>query len=117
MRVTTRFLFCSFHAQCGENNVSQPQSCTPDCFTRISPTRAPQREHKLASYTLNAVAEHFLADRKEEVPYAHIAALFAGGADSVQRLARYCVKDAWLPLRLMRHLSSLVNQVRLFERM
>jgi DNA polymerase delta subunit 1 len=76
------------------------------------PSRAPQREHKLASYTLNAVAEHFLADRKEEVPYAHIAALFAGGADSVQRLARYCVKDAWLPLRLMRHTSMLVNQVR-----
>jgi DNA polymerase elongation subunit (family B) len=126
-----------------------------------------QLEHKLASYTLNHVSEHFLKDRKEDVPPKHIAQLFFGDATQVQRLAKvcshsdgnkilssimsslffacffhaftiikravfcfdfcswtlshflsfhfvqYCVKDTLLPLRLMRHLSTLINQIEM----
>ena len=40
--------------------------------------RVLQREHKLSSYTLNAVAEHFLKDRKEEVPYSAMLRMWRG---------------------------------------
>jgi DNA polymerase elongation subunit (family B) len=72
-----------------------------------------QREHSLSSYTLNSVSEHFLKDQKEDVPHSHIATLFRGNPDDVARLGKYCVKDSVLPLRLMRHLCTLVNQIEM----
>jgi DNA polymerase delta subunit 1 len=79
--------------------------------------RVIQREHKLSSYKLNAVALHFLKDRKEDVPYAAMAAMFAaeGAAGTEQRgqLAAYCQKDTLLPLRLAVELQSIVSLVEM----
>lgn len=68
-----------------------------------------QREHKLRSFTLNAVSAHFLNEQKEDVHHSIITELQNGTAESRRRLAVYCLKDAYLPLRLMDKLMTLVN--------
>ncbi|RMD45123.1 hypothetical protein DV735_g64, partial [Chaetothyriales sp. CBS 134920] len=68
-----------------------------------------QRDHQLRSYTLNSVCAHFLGEQKEDVHHTMITELFNGTPDSRRRLAVYCLKDAYLPQRLMDKLMSLVN--------
>ncbi|KAK7742178.1 DNA-directed DNA polymerase delta [Diatrype stigma] len=68
-----------------------------------------QRDHHLRSYTLNSVCSHFLGEQKEDVHYTMITELFNGTPESRRRLALYCLKDAYLPQRLMDKLSCLEN--------
>ncbi|KAK6834682.1 DNA polymerase family B [Apiospora arundinis] len=68
-----------------------------------------QREHQLRSYTLNSVCSHFLGEQKEDVHHTMITELFNGTPESRRRLALYCLKDAYLPQRLMDKLSCLAN--------
>ena len=68
-----------------------------------------QRDHQLRSYTLNSVSAQFLGEQKEDVHHTMITELFNGTADSRRRLAVYCLKDAYLPQRLMDKLMCLVN--------
>ncbi|ORY71699.1 DNA polymerase family B [Pseudomassariella vexata] len=68
-----------------------------------------QRDHQLRSYTLNSVCSHFLGEQKEDVHYTMITELFNGTPESRRRLALYCLKDAYLPQRLMDKLSCLAN--------
>ncbi|OQO14389.1 DNA polymerase delta catalytic subunit [Cryoendolithus antarcticus] len=68
-----------------------------------------QRDHQLRSYTLNSVSAHFLNEQKEDVHHTMITELFNGTAESRRRLAVYCLKDAYLPQRLMDKLMCLVN--------
>lgn len=68
-----------------------------------------QRDHQLRSYTLNAVCAHFLNEQKEDVHHTMITELFNGTPESRRRLAIYCLKDAYLPQRLMDKLMCLVN--------
>ncbi|XP_033928295.1 DNA polymerase delta catalytic subunit [Melopsittacus undulatus] len=71
------------------------------------------REHKLRSYTLNAVSFHFLQEQKEDVPHGIITDLQRGSAQSRRRLALYCLKDTILPLRLAQRLRVLLSHVEL----
>ncbi|KAF2014828.1 hypothetical protein BU24DRAFT_423744 [Aaosphaeria arxii CBS 175.79] len=68
-----------------------------------------QRDYQLRSYTLNAVCAHFLKEQKEDVHHSMITELYNGDANSRRRLAVYCLKDAYLPQRLLDKLMSLVN--------
>jgi DNA polymerase delta subunit 1 len=68
-----------------------------------------QRDHQLRSYTLNSVCSHFLGEQKEDVHHSMITELFEGTPESRRRLALYCLKDAYLPQRLMDKLSCLEN--------
>lgn len=68
-----------------------------------------QRDHNLRSYTLNSVSSNFLGEQKEDVHYTMITELFNGTPESRRRLALYCLKDAYLPIRLMEKLSCLEN--------
>ncbi|KAI8630165.1 DNA polymerase delta catalytic subunit [Xylariaceae sp. FL1651] len=68
-----------------------------------------QRDHHLRSYTLNSVSAHFLGEQKEDVHHTMITELFNGTPESRRRLALYCLKDAYLPQRLMDKLSCLAN--------
>ncbi|KAI9827344.1 MAG: DNA-directed DNA polymerase delta [Sarea resinae] len=68
-----------------------------------------QRDHQLRSYTLNSVCSHFLNEQKEDVHHTMITELFNGTPESRRRLAVYCLKDAYLPQRLMDKLMCLVN--------
>lgn len=68
-----------------------------------------QREYKLRSYTLNSVSAHFLGEQKEGVQHTIITELQNGNKDTRRRLAVYCLKDAFLPMRLLDKLMCLVN--------
>lgn len=68
-----------------------------------------QREYKLRSYTLNSVSAHFLGEQKEDVQHSIITDLQNGTAETRRRLAVYCLKDAYLPMRLLDKLMCLVN--------
>lgn len=64
---------------------------------------AVQRDHKLSSYSLNAVSAHFLNEQKEDVHHSCITDLQNGNEETRRRLAVYCLKvqcaDSRLPLR------------------
>ncbi|KAG8908616.1 DNA-directed DNA polymerase delta [Tulasnella sp. 403] len=68
-----------------------------------------QRDYKLRSYSLNAVCAQFLGEQKEDVHHSVITELQNGTKESRRRLAIYCLKDAYLPQRLMDKLMCLVN--------
>jgi len=68
-----------------------------------------QREFKLRSYSLNSVSAHFLGQQKEDVHHSIITTLFEGSDEDRRRLAVYCLKDAYLPLKLMKELMVVVN--------
>ena len=68
-----------------------------------------QRDYKLSSYSLNAVCAHFLGEQKEDVHHSIISDLQAGNADTRRRLAVYCLKDAYLPQRLLDKLMCATN--------
>ena len=54
--------------------------------------QAIQRDHKLSSYSLNAVSAHFLGEQKEDVHHSIISDLQAGNDETRRRLAVYCLK-------------------------
>ncbi|XP_063979553.1 DNA polymerase delta catalytic subunit isoform X2 [Diachasmimorpha longicaudata] len=66
------------------------------------------RDYKLRSYSLNAVSYHFLQEQKEDVHHSIISDLQAGDAQTRRRLAVYCLKDAYLPLRLLDKLMCII---------
>lgn len=59
------------------------------------------------------MAQHFLKDTKEDVPYSSIAKLFQAGPAERATLARYCLKDTTLPMRLLTQLCIVVNLVEM----
>lgn len=72
-----------------------------------------QRDYKLRSYSLNAVSANFLGEQKEDVPHSIITDLQNGNEETRRRLAIYCLKDAFLPQRLMDKLMCLVNYIEM----
>lgn len=71
------------------------------------------RDYKLRSYTLNSVSFHFLSEQKEDVHHSVISDLQNGNAQSRRRLAVYCLKDAYLPLRLLDKLMCVINYMEM----
>ncbi|KAF1328474.1 DNA polymerase delta catalytic subunit, partial [Globisporangium splendens] len=72
-----------------------------------------RRSQQLSSYSLNSVSAAFLGQQKEDVPHGIISDLQQGTDDDRHRLAVYCLKDAYLPLRLLDKLSYLVNYIEM----
>lgn len=71
------------------------------------------RDYKLRSYTLNAVSFHFLGEQKEDVQHNIITDLQNGNPQTRRRLAVYCLKDAYLPLRLLDKLMCIINYMEM----
>ncbi|KAE9553813.1 hypothetical protein FO519_002983 [Halicephalobus sp. NKZ332] len=71
------------------------------------------RDYKLRSYTLNSVSYHFLSEQKEDVEHTIISDLQNGSEWDRRRLAVYCMKDAYLPLRLLDKLMSVINYMEM----
>ncbi len=71
------------------------------------------REYKLRSYSLNSVSAEFLGEQKEDVHYSIISDLQNGDEQTRRRLAVYCLKDAFLPIRLMDKLLFLTNYIEM----
>ena len=55
------------------------------------------------------MSTHFLGEQKEDVHYSQITVLQNGNADTRRRLAVYCLKDAYLPQRLLEKLMCVIN--------
>jgi DNA polymerase delta subunit 1 len=73
-----------------------------------------KREHKLESYSLNAVSKHFLKDQKNDMPVREIFSRYAeGDPDRLGEVADYCIKDTELPHALMEKLCQIQNQVEM----
>ncbi|GLT25096.1 hypothetical protein SLA2020_002480 [Shorea laevis] len=75
--------------------------------------QAMQRDYKLSSYSLNSVSAHFLGEQKEDVHHSIISDLQNGNAETRRRLAVYCLKDAYLPQRLLDKLMFVYNYVEM----
>jgi DNA polymerase delta subunit 1 len=69
-----------------------------------------KREHKLDSYSLNAVSAKFLNDQKIDMSPKEMFRRYAkGDPHELAEVAEYCVKDTLLPHGLMDKLCSLLN--------
>ncbi|KAH7924149.1 ribonuclease H-like protein [Leucogyrophana mollusca] len=73
-----------------------------------------QREYNLRNgYKLNVVAKLFLDEKKEDVEISQITQLQNGTPDDRRTLAVYCLKDAYLPQRLLDKLMGIVHYIEL----
>lgn len=68
-----------------------------------------KRDHKLDSYSLNAVATKFLGETKLDLPAAQIFAKYRGGPAERAEIARYAVQDVSLPIKLFGKLNLFEN--------
>lgn len=66
-------------------------------------------EFRLRSYSLNSVSAYFLKEQKEDVHFSMIPALQEGSNESRRRLGMYCMKDTYLPLKLLFVTNALMN--------
>lgn len=69
--------------------------------------------YKFRSYSLNSVSKHFLSDQKEDVHYSQINNLQNGDSSSRRTLAVYCLKDAELPVLLMKKLMTITQLIEM----
>lgn len=70
-----------------------------------------QRDHKLDSYKLDNVANHFMKLNKHDVSPNDIFRLFKGNADDRKVIAKYCIQDCALCNKLMMKLEILANNI------
>ena len=76
-----------------------------DMFTCIQNNQS----FKLEKYSLNAVSEYFLGDKKVDLPFTQITPMWERDSASRKELGIYCLKDAQLPIDLMITLDSLTQ--------
>jgi DNA polymerase elongation subunit (family B) len=70
-----------------------------------------QRDHKLDSYKLDNVAAHFVGSRKDDVSPADIFRLQKGSSADRAIIAKYCIQDCDLVLRISNKLSLIANNI------
>lgn len=81
---------------------------------RISPSIRPMHLAPATTHTpQRAVSAHFLGEQKEDVHHTDISTLQDGNAETRRRLAVYCLKDAYLPQRLLDKLMLMYNYVEM----
>lgn len=72
-----------------------------------------KRDHKLDSYKLDSVAEHFLNERKVDLSPKEMFAKYRGTSKDRMDIGVYCVQDTNLPLRLVWKLAIFTNLVEM----
>jgi DNA polymerase delta subunit 1 len=70
-----------------------------------------QRDHKLDSYKLDHVANHFMKMNKHDVSPNDIFSLYKGGSADRKVIAEYCVQDCELCNKLIMKLEILANNI------
>lgn len=71
-------------------------------------------QYKLPVYKLDAVAEHFLGERKVDLPYEELFRCMDGSsAEAMARACYYCAEDCRLPIKLLKRLEVLPAQVEM----
>lgn len=97
--------------QSRQHGIRESKEVTLEGRVQLDLLQAIQRDHKLSSYSLNSVSAHFLNEQKEDVHHSIIADLQHGDPQTRRRLAVYCLKDAYLPQRLLDKLKCVYNYV------
>ncbi|KAJ3279341.1 DNA-directed DNA polymerase delta [Rhizoclosmatium sp. JEL0117] len=62
---------------------------------------------------MNSVSAHFLGEQKEDIHHSIIADLQNRNDETRRRLAIYCLKDAYLPQRLLDKLMCIINYIEM----
>ena len=104
----------SFSRAMGDRSYHTIQIPGRDCYDLMNYM---MRDVKLQSYSLASVAQHFLKDSKNDVPYSAIPSLFRNNR---HRLNAYCLKDAELVVMLMNdtnNMNYLISLARLIGQM
>lgn len=70
-----------------------------------------KREEKLESYKLDNVAEHFLKDKKVDLPPIDLFFKMHGTGEQMAECCGYCVQDTMLPLRLVEKNKILIRLI------
>ena len=68
---------------------------------------------RLPSYTLNACAEYFLGDQKQDLHHTLIPVRQRQGPAGRRNLATYCLKDAELADALLKRSCALINSIEM----
>jgi DNA polymerase delta subunit 1 len=72
-----------------------------------------QRDHKLSSYTLNNVGQHFLGTTKDDVSPLYMREMTVGSPITCAIVGIYCLKDNEIPDRVMEKLMIVPNLVEM----
>ncbi len=70
-----------------------------------------KKEHKLESYKLNNVAEHFTGDKKDDLSPADLFNYNTSTKDKIALVVKYCAQDTWLLIDLMLKLRIVTNMI------
>lgn len=70
-----------------------------------------QRDHKLDSYKLDNVAEHFTGQRKNDITPKDIFRLQLGNSRDRSKIAKYCIQDCELCNHLIIKLEIIANNI------
>jgi DNA polymerase delta subunit 1 len=95
------------------HGVRESKQLVADGFFLLDILQVIQRDYKLRTYTLNSVSQHFLGDKKDDVPHNQITSLHNGDSSTRAILAKYCLKDSILPLRLIVRLMIFYNYMEM----
>jgi DNA polymerase delta subunit 1 len=70
-----------------------------------------KKEHKLESYKLNNVAEHFTGDKKDDLSPADLFNFNTSTKDKIALVVKYCAQDTWLLIELVLKLRIITNMI------
>ena len=70
-----------------------------------------KKEHKLESYKLNSVAEHFTGDKKDDLSPSDLFKYNTSTKDKVALVVKYCAQDTWLLIDLILKLRIITNMI------
>jgi DNA polymerase delta subunit 1 len=107
LRSTTRCKDTTFQSKA--QGLRESKEVTMEGRVQLDMFQHIQKEHKLSQYSLNSVSLHFLKEQKEDVHWTVMRTLQGGNEETRRRIAVYCLKDCYLPLRLLEKLMCVVN--------
>ena len=70
-----------------------------------------KKEHKLESYKLNSVAEHFTGDKKDDLSPTDLFNYNTSTKDKIALVVKYCAQDTWLLIDLILKLRIITNMI------
>ena len=72
-----------------------------------------RREFKLESYKLDNVSEHFLKQKKDDVPPIEIFRKLKGTSEDIRTVSEYCFQDTNLVIELIKKLKVFISMIEM----
>lgn len=105
-----RIVDCSFSSAAHGTHLSKEVRGEGMYVFDVFPALKRSNAYKLRSYSLDAVSEALIQERKDDVAYSRINTLQTTPEGRFE-LMRYCAKDATLPCRLLGFLALLTENI------